>query len=47
MKCKNEEGILETIQLAFFTNEESSDNQCHTKYEENDRTCDISFAKHG
>jgi len=44
-KC--EEGILETIRLLFLTNEESSDNQCHTKYEENDRTCYISFTIHG
>ena len=41
------EGMLETIRLAFLTNEESSDNHCHTKYEENDRTCDISFTIHG
>jgi hypothetical protein len=41
------EGMLETIRLAFFANEESCDNQSHAKYQENDRSGDISFTIHG
>ena len=41
------EGMLETIRLAFFANEESCDNQSHAKYQENDRSGDKSFAIHG
>ena len=41
------EGMLETIRLAFFANEESCDDQSHAKYQENDRSGDKSFAIHG
>lgn len=52
VKCEGNEsklgeGMLETIRLAFLTNEESCDDQSQAKYQENDRSGDISFTIHG